>query len=213
MDDNFFVIIADASRSPGNIHVRPLQSDKVNSLLLNHTMELMKRSDVNPMPQFFDRYINKAEDIPIVEALEKYATIEDALDQKGIEELGDKVYAPGKWTIKDILQHIIDNERIQGYRALRIARNDQTVLPGYDENLLAQHADANKRLLSDLLAEFSVVRRSNIFLFKNLSDEALQRVGTCYQVKISPLALGFVLVGHQLHHIDIIKERYLPLLS
>lgn len=173
----------------------------------------MKRSDIQNMPQFFDRYINKVEDIDLIEALEKYGTIEDTIEVEKLEALGDKVYEPGKWTVKDIIQHVIDNERIQAYRAMRIARNDKTVLPGYEENLLADNAEANNRLLSDLLAEFSVVRRSNIFLFKNLSEQAFQREGTCYQVLISPLALGFVLVGHQIHHINIIKERYLPLIG
>ena len=74
----------------------------------------MKRSQVNPMPQFFDRYINLVEDIDIAEALEKYDTIEKLLDKKKLEELGDKIYAPGKWTIKQVVQHMTDNERVQG---------------------------------------------------------------------------------------------------
>ena len=91
----------------------------------------MKRSEVNPMPQFFDRYIKLVEDIDIVEALEKYNSIETLLDKEHLEKLGSKVYAPGKWTVKQVIQHITDNERVQAYRALRIARNDKTVLTGY----------------------------------------------------------------------------------
>ena len=173
----------------------------------------MKRSEIHLMPPFFDRYINLAEDIDIVEALEKYDTIEALLDKNELEKLGDKVYAPGKWTIKEIIQHLTDNERVQAYRALRIARNDQTALPGYDENLFAANVQPSDRGLDDLLQEFAIVRRSNIILFENFSDEVQQRTGICNNTTISVLALGFVLVGHLLHHASIIKERYLPLIQ
>ncbi len=173
----------------------------------------MKKSDIQQMPQFFDRYIKLADDIDIVEALEKYDTMETLVDKTIMEQLGDKIYAPGKWTIKEIIQHNIDNERVQAYRALRIGRNDQTSLPGYDENLFAANTTANQRTLDELLAEFAVVRRANIFLFKSFTDEMQQRTGTCNNTPISALALGFVLVGHQIHHCNIIKERYIPLLE
>lgn len=173
----------------------------------------MKRSEVNPMPQFFDRYINQVEDIDIVEALEKYNSIETLLDKEQLEKLGSRVYAPGKWTIKQIIQHITDNERVQAYRALRIARNDKTVLPGYDEGLFAANVHPEVRGLDDLLQEFTIVRRSNIILFENFSDEVQQRVGNCNNIDISVLGLGFQLVGHLLHHIKIIREKYLPLIS
>jgi hypothetical protein len=165
------------------------------------------------MPQFFDRYINLVEDIDIVEALEKYNTINTLLNKDELERLGDKVYAPGKWTIKEIIQHLTDNERVQAYRALRIARNDKTPLPGYDENLFAQNVHPSDRGLDDLLEEFAIVRRSNIILFENFNEEIQQRTGLCNNVTIPVLALGFVLVGHQLHHAKIIRERYLPLIE
>jgi hypothetical protein len=165
------------------------------------------------MPAFFDRYINLTEDIDIVEALEKYHTVESLLDKKNLEKLGKKVYAEGKWTIKEIVQHMIDNERVQAYRALRIARNDKTPLPGYDENLFAANVQLSKRDLDGLLEEFAIVRRSNIMLFENFNDEVQQRTGLCNNVPISVLALGFVLTGHQIHHANIIRERYFPLIG
>ena len=173
----------------------------------------MKRSEITPMPQFFDRYINLVEDIDIVEALEKYPTIETLLSVKKLEDLGDKIYAPGKWTVKEVVQHMTDNERVQAYRALRLSRNDQTPLPGYDEGLFAANVDPSGRSLSDLLEEFAIVRKSNIILFRNISDEQQKLTGLCNNVTIPVLALGFVLVGHQLHHAKIITERYFPLLS
>jgi hypothetical protein len=173
----------------------------------------MKRSQVDPKPQFFDRYINLADDIDIIEALEKYSTIESLLDKNDLEKLGNKVYAEGKWTVKEIIQHMIDNERVQAYRALRIARNDKTPLPGYDENVFAANVQASVRDLGELFEEFAIVRRSNIMLFENFDEEVQQRTGLCNNVHISVLALGFVLVGHQIHHANIIRERYLPLIE
>ena len=173
----------------------------------------MKRSQIDPMPQFFDRYIKLAEDVDIIEALEKYSTIESLLNVKDLEKLGDKVYAEGKWTVKEIVQHMIDNERVQAYRALRIARNDKTPLPGYDENLFAANVRASARDLGELLEEFAIVRRSNVMLFENFNEEEQQRTGLCNNVPISVLALGFVLVGHQLHHASILRERYFPLIA
>ena len=173
----------------------------------------MKRSEITPMPQFFDRYIKQVEDIDINEALEKFNSMETLLDVSKLEKLGDKVYAPGKWTIKEVIQHITDNERVQAYRALRISRNDQTPLPGYDEGLFAANVDPSGRSLSDLLEEFAIVRKANIILFRNINEEQQKRTGLCNNVTIPVLALGFVLVGHQLHHAKIITEKYFPLLE
>jgi hypothetical protein len=173
----------------------------------------MKKSDINPKPQFFDRYINLAEDDEIVASLEKNLKVLNNLDMEQLEELGDKVYAPGKWTIKDIFQHMIDNERIQTYRALRFSRNDKTVLPGYDENSLAQNTNATQQSLKSIIDEFKLLRQSSIALYKSFSDEMLLRTGICFQVEISVLALGFQLSGHQIHHLEVIRERYLPLLK
>ncbi len=172
----------------------------------------MKRSDIHPMPPFFDRYINMVEDIDLIEALEKYNRIETFVTKRELEQLGDIKYAPGKWTVKEVLQHIIDNERIQAYRALRFARNDKSILPGYDENLFAENTNLSQTTVEELLEEFAFTRRSNIMMFKGFSKEMLQRTGICFNVTIPVLALGFVIAGHQLHHINIIKERYFPML-
>lgn len=163
------------------------------------------------MPEFFDRYINLVEDVPVVEALQTRNQVFPAADMPKIYALGDKVYAPGKWTIKDVVQHIIDNERIQAYRALRFARNDASVLPGYDEEPYAKEARAERRSLEELLEEFEVTRRSNILLFRSFTEEMLLRKGICFGKEMSVLALGFVLAGHQEHHVRIVRERYFPL--
>lgn len=121
----------------------------------------------------------------------------------------DYRYAEGKWTIKDIIQHLIDAERVFSYRALRFARNDNTELPGYDENSFAANTNANNRSIQDLLTEMALVRQGTIALFKSFTDEDLLRKGIASHNVASVRALGFIIIGHQNHHIKIFKERYL----
>jgi hypothetical protein len=173
----------------------------------------MKRSDINPMPQFFDRYINLVEDIDIFEAFEKYSPAKIYDDVSKLTALNDKIYAPGKWTVKDILQHVIDNERIMAYRALRFSRNDDTVLAGYEEELFAANTVASRRSVVDLMEEFELVRKSTILLFKNMDDEMILRSGVAYKSQISALALGYVVIGHAIHHMNVVRERYYSLLD
>jgi len=118
-------------------------------------------------------------------------------------------YAEGKWTIKEILGHIVDDERIYFYRALRFARNDSTELLGFDQDQYARYSDANKRASTDLLDEFSLVRRSTIAFFKSLDAAALLRTGVANGQKVSVRALAYHIAGHELRHLSIIRERYL----
>jgi hypothetical protein len=173
----------------------------------------MKRSDINPMPQFFDRYINLVEDIDIFETFEKYSPARVYDDVSKLTALNDKIYAPGKWTVKDILQHVIDNERIMAYRALRFSRNDDTVLAGYEEELFAANTVASRRSVADLMEEFELVRKSTILLFKNMDDAMVLRSGVAYKSRISALALGYVVIGHAIHHMNVVRDRYYSLLD
>ncbi|GAB3640709.1 DinB family protein [Spirosoma arcticum] len=173
----------------------------------------MTKSDILVMPGYFDRYINLTEDIELIDALSQAASFDYLLPAKTAEALGDLHYAPGKWTIRDIIQHLIDTERIMAYRALRFARNDQTTLPGFDEELFGQTAHATQRNLAELYQEYALNRQSTIALFRSFDDEMLVRSGICFNQTISALAIGFVLVGHSIHHVNIIRERYLPLLT
>ncbi|MFL5731206.1 MAG: DinB family protein [Cytophagaceae bacterium] len=171
----------------------------------------MKKSDLTFLPEFFERYITQPDDEEMLTSLGNSLHDLYSIDLTALEQLGDKTYAEGKWTIKDILQHIIDNERIQAYRALRFARNDSTAQPGYDENLLADNADTSRRTVKDLLDELITIRNSTVILFENLTDEMLLRTGMASGIKVSVLALGFVIAGHQQHHLKVIREKYLPL--
>lgn len=121
----------------------------------------------------------------------------------------DYAYAEGKWKIKDIIQHLIDCERIFSYRALCFARNDQTALPGFEENDYAAEAKGNTRTIMSLLTELSAVRHSTMLLFKNFTDAELLHVGTASNNQMSVRAIGFIIIGHQNHHQKIFEERYL----
>jgi uncharacterized damage-inducible protein DinB len=118
-------------------------------------------------------------------------------------------YAEGKWTIKDIVLHMIDTERIFAYRALRISRGDQTPLPGFNENDYVPFAFANTRSIESLLAEYESARRATISFFESLNDEQFLFMGTASDNAISVRAIGFIITGHQNHHLRVIAERYL----
>ena len=118
-------------------------------------------------------------------------------------------YAEGKWTIKEILAHLIDDERIYVYRALRFARNDSTELPGFDQDLFARYSEANKRDAEDLLQELSLVRQSTIAFFESLDPAALLRRGVADGKNVSVRTLAYHIAGHELRHLQVIRERYL----
>lgn len=125
------------------------------------------------------------------------------------EAKGDHAYAPGKWTIRELLAHVIDAERIFGYRALRIARGDQTPLPGFDENAYAPESLASGRKLVDLAEELALVRRSNLALLRTLTPEVAARSGTASGQPVSVRAIAWIMTGHLRHHMQVVRERYL----
>lgn len=172
----------------------------------------MKKISITVLPEFYDRYINETDDLDLSVALESYSVSLIIEDKDKLISLGNKVYERDKWTVKDILQHLIDCERIFCYRALRIARNDKTPLPGFDENEYIPEAKTERRTIDELLYELDSVRRTSILLFKSFDDEMLLRAGMCSGKNISVLAIGFTIAGHMLHHINVIKEKYYPLI-
>lgn len=173
----------------------------------------MKRSDIQVTPEYFNRYINLVADEPLLNVLaiggiDLFVGSRDLLN-----ELGQRTYAEGKWTVNEMVDHLIDTERIFQNRALRIARNDATDLPGYDENFYADQSRSNEFSLDDLLEEYQQLRTSSYQMFKRFSEEEMMRTGTADGKEISVLALGFILVGHPIHHFKVLKERYFPLLG
>lgn len=172
----------------------------------------MKPTDLQPTEYagYFQNYIAQVSEAhPLMEELEISLHKLIKFVQDIPMDKFDYRYAEGKWTIKDILQHLIDAERIFSYRALRFARNDQTDLPGFEENDYADQANADKRTVMQLLTELSAVRHSTILMFKSFSEKELLRIGTANNNPMSVRALGFVIIGHQNHHQRVFSERYL----
>lgn len=118
-------------------------------------------------------------------------------------------YADGKWTIKELVQHFMDAERVLSYRALRFARRDPTDLPGYEEDDYVKNSNGDIRDYNELLEEFSAVRKATVLLFNSFTDEALQRIGSANGSIFSVRALGYIISGHLKHHLNVIRDRYL----
>ena len=171
----------------------------------------MTRSQLTPLPDYFDRYINMADDVDVLTALATSLTELENAPLDDWKRIGDRVYAPGKWTVKDILQHIIDTERIFSYRALAFARGDRDA-PSYDEDTYGREANAITRSLEDLLAEAIAVRRSTVLLFKTFHTTVLQRTGNGFKGPYSVHDIGYILAGHQRWHFRVIEEQYMPLI-
>jgi len=125
------------------------------------------------------------------------------------EEVLSKGYAPGKWTLKELIVHVTDTERIFAYRALCIARGEQAMLPGFDENTYAAASNAQSRSIESIMAEYNSVRQASIALLAGLSDEVFLNMGNANNIPVSVRALAYQIAGHELHHMNIIKERYL----
>jgi hypothetical protein len=161
------------------------------------------------MIPYFNAYVAQAEGSDLIHALKKAS---DRLWETAYRiptGYGDHRYSEGKWTIKEVLQHVIDTERILSYRALSFARGEATALPGFDEDAYAAHADAGRRELHQLLREHDIVRSSTLALFRSFSDEMLLRTGVANGHAITVRALGWTIAGHSTHHMNVIDQRYL----
>jgi uncharacterized damage-inducible protein DinB len=161
--------------------------------------------DFNP---YYGRYINQVSQNDALSAiLANTPEIVSFFEQVPADKL-NYAYAPGKWTVKQVLQHITDAERIFAYRALRIARADKTPLAAFEEDDYAAQARVDGLDWKDMIAEFQTVRKATEYLFKSLNDEELQRVGTASNSPVTVNALGFITPGHALHHRQVLIERY-----
>lgn len=158
---------------------------------------------------YFGRYITLVPDeMALLDALPYSLGLLEQSLANASDATYDYRYAVGKWTIKEVLAHLIDTERIFNYRALRIARGDQTPLPGYDHNSYVDYSRAQERTAGSLLSELRTVRASTTALFESFDAEALARKGTASTLEVSVRALGFVQSGHVLHHYKILQEKY-----
>ena len=158
---------------------------------------------------YFSLYIDKVPDIDIIDALGMQIDSFSKLLTGITEEKSQHRYAPGKWSIKELTVHILDTERIMAYRALCISRNEKNSLPGYDHDEYVREIDYSKITMKGLLEEFIVLRKSNILMLKNFTEEMCSRKGLANQKPITVRALAYVIYGHAQHHLNILKEKYL----
>ncbi len=167
----------------------------------------MRPSD-NEYAAYYGKYIQLVPGDNVIEVLNGYGKTVSFLraippDKENFS------YAPDKWTVRQVIGHIVDTERIMAYRAHRISRNDKTPLPGFDQAEFIKSGNAHRRTVKDLTDEFEAVRKANILMFKTFNDEELKRRGTASGYEVTVNGLLYIIAGHELHHLNILKERYL----
>jgi hypothetical protein len=157
---------------------------------------------------YYSRYIDQVPEGDVLDTL-GWQMRDTLAFLRGLpESAGDSRYAPGKWSVKEVVGHITDTERIMSYRALRIARGDTTPLPGFEQDDYVKAANSGRRQLAGLASEFESVRNATLSLFRSLDDEALLRRGVANKVEVTPRALAYIIAGHERHHLEILRTRY-----
>lgn len=167
---------------------------------------LLEKDEYAP---YYSTYVKLAANGDLVQILAQQVEKTITLLQDLTEDQAHFRYASEKWTIKEVIGHLADTERIMGYRLLAIARGETVSLPGYDDNVYVQHASFDKQSVKELLENYYVVRQSTIHLIKSLTNEAFLRRGTANNSEITVRALIAIIAGHELHHRNIIKDRYI----
>ena len=177
-------------------------------------MSVKLAPQVRPQPTeyaaYYENYVSLVPGTDILGVLEAQGMLMTQLLGARSEREGNFRYAPEKWTVKEVVGHISDTERIFAYRALRISRNDKTPMEGFEQDDYVKHGGFNDRSLADLAEEFSHVRGATLALFLGLGGDAWQRRGTANKTEVTVRALAFIIAGHELHHRRILEEKYLP---
>ncbi|MCO6498463.1 MAG: DinB family protein [Chitinophagaceae bacterium] len=166
------------------------------------------RPDPATYPAYFNNYLKLVSGNDIVKIIEEQSPKSIKFYHSLTEEQSTYRYADGKWSIKEILQHVMDAERIFTYRALAIARGEKNTLPSFDEVQYAKMGEADKRSWKSLVDEFAALRASTTAFVKSIAEKDYDRIGQVSEYKIGVLPMLFVIVGHEMHHINIIRERY-----
>lgn len=165
--------------------------------------------NLETIPHFYKNYVKLVEESDILQAMRISGHRTQELIHAIKPDKADFRYGPGKWSIREVLCHMIDAERIFAYRALRFARNDKTDLPGFEENDYAPQANASQRTMNKIADEMAHLRICTLDMFEGFNQEMLARKGTANKNELSVAALGFIIAGHEMHHVAILKERYL----
>ncbi|HEY6977069.1 MAG TPA: DinB family protein [Chitinophagaceae bacterium] len=170
---------------------------------------IISKPDADEYPEWFASEIEAVHYHDLIGGLDESFKLTLPILEKLTKEDLIYRYAPGKWSIKQMWQHVIDVERVLSYRALRYARQDPTILTGFDENKYAEMSNADARDFSAILSEYTVLRKSTIELFKSFTKEMFMHTGTTGKSKMTVRSLGYLILGHEIHHVNMIKERYL----
>jgi hypothetical protein len=168
----------------------------------------MLKSNLPPHHPYLTHYINLVKQDELLPALEASLVFISELSINDFQGKELYAYADGKWTTQEVLQHIIDTERIMAYRAMRFARKDATELPGFDENSFSDNSFANTRSMQHILDELVLMRKSTIALYQSFNEEQLLFLGTANGNKNCAATIGFFTIGHALHHFLVLKNQY-----
>lgn len=168
-----------------------------------------RRPALEEIPDFYQNYVKQVEGDKIELILDDARKETLAFLALLPDEKWTYAYAPEKWTIKEVLLHLTDTERVFAYRILRMSRGDETPLPGFDQNVFVPNSDANNRSIASIIAEYRAVREATLQLIRYFTPEMWERKGTASGVPFSPLTIAFITAGHEAHHLRIIRERYL----
>ena len=171
---------------------------------------MLDRPGADEFAEYYGLYVGAVPQGPIVDFLEVQG--KETTDVLGPvpETQGGYRYSPGKWSLKEVVGHVIDSERMFAMRALAFARKDPAALPGFDQDQYVAESGADSRRLSELLEEFEGVRRASVLLFRGLEPDAWSRRGIASEREFSVRSLAWIIAGHGVHHINVIRERYLP---
>ena len=169
----------------------------------------MKRPETNEFATYYNTYISLIDGDGVMPILDAQSAELRTVFSDVSEEKGAFAYAPGKWTLKEAISHLIDGERIFAYRVLRISRGDETPIEGFEQDGYIENSNANNRPFADLLDEFDLQRKANLLMLNNLDEAGSLRMGTASNSPISARALTYIMAGHVKHHINVLRERYL----
>lgn len=169
----------------------------------------MSRPQATDFPPYFAKYISQVDADSLSDAVKTYSSSLVSFYSNLPEEKAGFSYATGKWTLQELVQHVVDTERIMSYRLLRIARKDKTPLPSFDENWYAQHSLANNRSFASIKEELIALRKSTDLLIQSLSEAQLSEEGVASNLPVTANAVGYIIFGHMLHHKKVVEEKYL----
>ena len=166
------------------------------------------RPNKNDYAPYYERYISLVEGDDINKILSSQSEETQAVLNSFSESMGDYAYEPGKWTVKEVIGHLVDTERVMSYRAMCIARGEKQPLPGFDQDTYVKSGNFHKRGLFDLIYEFRLLRELNMLLARGFDEEDLKKRGIASNNEVTVLALLYIIAGHEKHHINILQERY-----